>query len=290
MLRWTNAMAVERVVYDVGMHKNEDTEFYLERGMRVIGVEANPILVDELRNKFTKDVENNRLAIVDKAISRANGTALFAINKRSTEWGSLSERLISRNKSIGAESQYVGVEQIPFLQHVPVLGPVLFSHPIMLYLTFGLVAPVHVLLFRTRFGLALRAVGENPKAADAAGIHVARMRYIGVLMSSAGAGMAGAYIVLAQVGLFRDTIVSGEGFIALSIVIFGRWSPWKAAAAALVFGAADALQLSLQLFGSNVPPQLLLSLPYVLTIPAISGLFGGKAVQPAALMVPYVKQ
>ena len=131
--------------------------------------------------------------------------------------------------------------------------------------------------FHTSFGLALRAAGENPSAADAAGISVPRMRYIGVLIGGATAGMAGAYLVLAQIGLFRESIVSGQGFIALGIVIFGRWNPWKAALAALVFGACDALQLSLQLGGANIPPQLLASLPYVVTILAISGLFGGRA-------------
>ena len=103
------------------------------------------------------------------------------------------------------------------------------------------------------------------------------------------AGMAGAYLVLAQIGLFRESIVSGQGFIALGIVIFGRWHPGKAALAALVFGACDALQLSLQLGGANVPSQLRASLPYIVTILAISGLFGGKAIQPAALMMPYFK-
>ena len=115
------------------------------------------------------------------------------------------------------------------------------------------------------------------------------MRYIGVLIGGATAGMAGAYLVLAQIGLFRESIVSGRGFIALGIVIFGRWNPGKAALAALVFGACDALQLSLQLGGARVPPQLLASLPYIVTILAISGLFGGKAIRPAALMVPYSK-
>jgi simple sugar transport system permease protein len=115
------------------------------------------------------------------------------------------------------------------------------------------------------------------------------MRYAGTLISGAAAGMAGGYLVLAQVGLFRESIVSGQGFIALGIVIFGRWNPLKAAVAAIVFGACDALQLSLQIFGTSVPPQLLLALPYAVTILAISGLFGGKAVQPAALMSSYVK-
>jgi general nucleoside transport system permease protein len=178
---------------------------------------------------------------------------------------------------------------IPWLSDLSLLGPVLFGQTVLLYLTLGLVVVAHFLLFRTRFGLALRAAGENPSAADAAGISVARMRYTGVLIGGATAGMAGGYLVLAQIGLFRDSIVAGQGFIALGIVIFGRWSPWKAALAALVFGACDALQLSLQLGGGNIPPQLLESLPYIVTILAISGLFGGKAIQPTALMVPYSK-
>jgi simple sugar transport system permease protein len=115
------------------------------------------------------------------------------------------------------------------------------------------------------------------------------MRYIGVLIGGAPAGMAGAYLVLAQIGLFRESMVAGQGFIALGIVIFGRWNPAKAALAALVFGACDALQLSLQVGGASIPPQLLESLPYVVTILAISGLFGGRAIQPAALMTPYSK-
>jgi len=179
---------------------------------------------------------------------------------------------------------------IPLLSRLAGIGPVLFSQTILFYLTIALAALAHFILFRTNFGLALRASGENPAAADSAGISVERMRYAGTLISGAAAGMAGGYLVLAQVGLFRESIVSGQGFIALGIVIFGRWSPLKATVAAIVFGACDALQLSLQIFGTHVPSQLLLALPYLVTILAISGLFGGKAVQPAALMTPYEKQ
>jgi simple sugar transport system permease protein len=178
---------------------------------------------------------------------------------------------------------------IPFISNLSVVGPVLFGQTILFYLTIALAFVAHFVLFRTNFGLALRASGENPAAADSAGISVCRMRYAGTLISGAAAGMAGGYLVLAQVGLFRESIVSGQGFIALGIVIFGRWNPLKATVAAIVFGACDALQLSLQIFGTHVPPQLLLALPYIVTILAISGLFGGKAVQPAALMAPYVK-
>ncbi len=178
---------------------------------------------------------------------------------------------------------------IPFISTLPLIGPALFGQTILFYLTLLLAFVAHFILFRTNFGLALRASGENPAAADSAGISVYRMRYAGTLISGAAAGMAGGYLVLAQVGLFRESIVSGQGFIALGIVIFGRWNPLRAAVAALVFGACDALQLSLQLFGTHIPPQVLLALPYVVTILAISGLFGGRAVQPAALMTPYVK-
>jgi simple sugar transport system permease protein len=110
-----------------------------------------------------------------------------------------------------------------------------------------------------------------------------------VLLSGVSAGLAGAYLVLSQLGIYRDNIVSGRGFIALAIVIFGRWNPYKAALAALAFGAADALQLSLQIFQFNIPPQVLLSLPYILTILAMSGLVG-KAIPPAALLTPYKKE
>ena len=110
-----------------------------------------------------------------------------------------------------------------------------------------------------------------------------------MLISSAAAGAAGAYILLAQVGQFRETVVTGQGFIALAIVIFGRWDPWRAMMAALIFGAAEGLQLTLQMFDTGVPPQLLLALPYLLTIIAMSGIIG-KADQPEAFMQPYRKE
>ncbi|AVO37332.1 ABC transporter permease [Pukyongiella litopenaei] len=178
---------------------------------------------------------------------------------------------------------------VPGLSEIPVLGPVLFSHTMPLYLTVLMVFVAAYTLYKTAFGLNLRAVGENPRAADTAGIDVARYRYIAVMISTVASGAAGAYLVLANVGQFRDTIIAGQGFIALAIVIFGRWDPWLAAIAALIFGAADALQLTLQLMGTGIPPQLLLALPYLLTIIAMSGLIG-KANQPAAFMQPYRKE
>lgn len=181
------------------------------------------------------------------------------------------------------------VVNIPGLSDLPILGPVVFNHSILLYLTIVLVFLSGFVLYQTKFGLNLRSVGEHPRASDTAGIGVKRMRYIGVLLSGVSAGLAGAYLVLSQLGIYRDNIVLGRGFIALAIVIFGRWNPYKAALAALAFGAADALQLSLQIFQFDIPPQVLLSLPYILTILAMSGLVG-KAIPPAALLTPYKKE
>lgn len=175
---------------------------------------------------------------------------------------------------------------IPGLERIPVVGRVLFEQSIMFYITLALAVVAGLVLFRTRFGLNLRAVGENPAAAAASGIDVARMRIIGVLVSGLRSGLAGAYFVLVQIGLFRDTIVSGRGFIALGIVILGRWNPYLAIAAAFGFAAMDALPLSLQLLDLDIPPQFLIALPYVLTVIAVSGLLG-RARNPAALMVPY---
>lgn len=172
------------------------------------------------------------------------------------------------------------------LSNLPVVGPIVFAQPVMLYITLAIVAGASWLLFHRRFGLNLRAVGENPRAAAAAGIPVQRMRYIGVMASGAGAGLAGAYLMLCQIGLFRDDIVSGHGFIALAIVIIGRWRSGLAALAAFGFGAADALPISLQMMNLPVPPQVFLALPYVLTVLAMSGLFG-RVAQPAALMARY---
>ncbi len=175
---------------------------------------------------------------------------------------------------------------LPRLSALPWVGPLLFQQTVPFYGVILLTVAAYWVLFRTGFGLSLRAVGENPRAADAAGIPVLRVRYLAVLIGGTAAGLAGAYLVLGRIGLFRDTIVAGQGFIALAVVIFGRWHPFKAALAALAFGLADALQLSLQLFHAGIPAELFIALPYLMTLLAISGIFG-KARQPAALLAPY---
>ncbi|WP_419906235.1 ABC transporter permease [Hoeflea sp.] len=175
---------------------------------------------------------------------------------------------------------------VPYLSDIPIVGRMLFEQSIMLYITLILAIVAGVVLYKTRFGLNLRAVGENPKAAASAGTNVVRMRIIGVLISGLGGGLAGAYFVLVQIGVFRETIVQGRGFIALGIVILARWNPYLAVAAAFGFAAMDALPLSLQLLDLDIAPQLLVALPYMLTVLAVSGLLG-RSRNPEALMVPY---
>jgi general nucleoside transport system permease protein len=143
-------------------------------------------------------------------------------------------------------------------------------------------------LYRTRWGLRLRALGEHPRAADTVGVNVLRGRWVAVLISGAMAGLAGANLTLEQVGSFTENMTNGRGFIALAANIFGRWTPGGAYLASLLFGFADALQLKLQLFSDkiNIPSQFFLMLPYVLTVIVLAGVVG-KAVAPAAVGKPY---
>ena len=177
---------------------------------------------------------------------------------------------------------------IPLLSQIPVLGPVLFNQTPIVYLMYLAVAAVWVALFKTRWGLRVRAVGEYPKAADTVGIKVHRTRYIAVVIGGALAGIGGAFFTLGQVGAFGKEMTNGAGYIALAALIFGRWNPLYAAIAALLFGFSENLQFGLAILGSSVPSEVLLMLPYVLTVVAVAG-FVGRVVAPAADGKPYIK-
>jgi simple sugar transport system permease protein len=160
---------------------------------------------------------------------------------------------------------------IPGLDRIPLLGPALFEQSILTYLGYVAVPALWFLLFRTRWGLALRAAGESVEAATAAGVRVKRIRIVALVLGGMFAGIAGASLVLAQVGTFAEKMTAGRGFMAVAIVVLGGWRPGRVAGAALFFGAAMALQFLFQSIVSNLPYQLFLMLPYLLTLLVLAG-------------------
>ncbi|WP_406283221.1 ABC transporter permease [Embleya sp. NBC_00896] len=178
--------------------------------------------------------------------------------------------------------------RIPGLADIPVIGTILFDANIIVYLTYVLVAVVHLGLFHTRWGLRARSVGEHPTAADTVGIKVNATRYRNVIMAGAIAGIGGAFLTIGTVGTFSKDMTSGAGYIALAAVIFGRWRPLGAVAAALLFGFTSALATSLQPLDTSIPSEFLQMMPYVVTIFAVAGLVG-KVRPPAAANKPYTK-
>ena len=183
------------------------------------------------------------------------------------------------------------LKAIPFLGAV--VGDGLLSHNAMVYLALALVPAIWWLLFRTRFGLRLRAVGENPQMVDAAGVSVTRLRYTALTLNGMLCGLAGSYLVLAQSANFSANMTAGRGFMALAALIFGRWHPVGALWACLLFGFLDAAAIRLQgvrLPGlGEVPVQAIQALPYLLTVILLAG-FIGKAIAPQALGKPYLKE
>lgn len=177
---------------------------------------------------------------------------------------------------------------IPILGQIPIIGPVLFNQTIIVYVMYATVAAVAFALFKTRWGLRTRSVGEHPQAADTVGIKVNVMRFWNVSLAGAIAGFGGAYFTLGSVGEFTKDMTAGAGFIALAAVIFGRWHPIRAMLAGLLFGFATNLQSVLGIIGSPVPSQFMLMLPYLVTIFAVAGLVG-QSRAPAADGKPYVK-
>lgn len=171
---------------------------------------------------------------------------------------------------------------IPGLAQLPVIGGPLFDQPLVTYAAYLLVPLVWWWLYSTHTGLAVRAIGESPEAAYAAGARVRRLQFGAILFGGATGGLAGATLVLAQAGTFAEGMSAGRGFIAIAIVVLGRWNPLGVALAALIFGGASALQFLLQALGLSLPYQVFLSLPYVLTLAALAGI-AGRVRSPSAL-------
>jgi ABC-type uncharacterized transport system permease subunit len=178
---------------------------------------------------------------------------------------------------------------------LPVVGPLIFGHDWVVYFSWVLAGIASFWLFRTKNGLALRAVGEDPPTADAAGISVARTRYIYTLVGGAGAGFGGAYLTIGVFGIWQNGITAGIGWIAVALVIFAGWRPWRALAAAYVFGVLRNLSFTLQIMGVDVPADFLNALPFILTIVALiiisaRPVSARKFSGPSALAVPYARE
>jgi len=181
-----------------------------------------------------------------------------------------------------------GTVKIPVLGNLPIIGPVFFDSNIFLYITSALILVIQIGLFRTRWGLRVRAVGEHPVAADTVGIRVQWTRYRNVILGGLVAGIGGAYLTVGSVGFFTSDISSGFGYIALAAMIFGRWTPLGSVAAALLFGFSFQLQTELSVLRVPVSSFILLMAPYVATIIAVAGLVG-RVRPPAADGKPYIK-
>jgi ABC-type uncharacterized transport system permease subunit len=176
---------------------------------------------------------------------------------------------------------------IPLLSGLPVIGPALFDQSLLVYLMYAMVPITYVVLFKTPFGLRLRATGEVPEAVDTAGVSVARMRYYGVALSGILAALGGVYLSMSLLSSFTEGMTAGRGFIALAALIFGRWHPVGAFGAALLFGLG--LALTIRVPPEAIPNEFIQMIPYVLTIVVLAG-FGGRAVAPAAVGKPYRKE
>ncbi len=175
---------------------------------------------------------------------------------------------------------------IPLLSDIPWIGGALFGQAYTAYLAYALGPILWYFLFRTSWGLELRAVGEEPSAARAAGVRVRTVRFLATLFGGALAGIAGAHLALVHAGTFAENMSAGRGFIAIAVVVLGRWNPILVLLAAFFFGAASALQFFLQAFGLDLPYQLFLALPYLLTLAALAG-WVGRTRAPASLALPW---
>jgi simple sugar transport system permease protein len=192
---------------------------------------------------------------------------------------------------VGAKRDPMPKLDLPILSDIPFIGPVIFGHDPIVYFSFILLGGVLWFLYRTRAGLILRAVGDNAASAHALGYSVARVRFLAVLFGGACAGLAGGYLSLAYTPFWTPGMTAGRGWIALAIVVFASWLPWRAALGAYLFGGALILQLHAQAAGAQIPSQVMSAMPYLVTIVAlvlIMRLRGGGSTAPAGLGIPFV--
>lgn len=188
----------------------------------------------------------------------------------------------------GVQSDSLPMVAIPVLQHIPIIGFIFFRQNVLVFIVAGIVLLTHFVLFKTHLGLRIRATGEHPKAADTAGISVIRLRYMAVLFAGAMAGIAGSYLSLVQLNVFVDNMSAGKGWIALTAVIFGRWRPGNLVMAGLLFGTLEAIGVRSQALGLGIPYEVVLMLPYLVTLIAFVFLVGSSRA-PRSMGKPYPK-
>lgn len=179
--------------------------------------------------------------------------------------------------------------KIPLLGDIPLLGPVFFNQLPLVYLAFLIVPVIWFVLYRTTWGLKIRAVGEHPHAADTVGINVFRVRYLSLVFTGIMAGLAGAFLSIGQLNTFQENMSAGRGFIAYTAIVFGKWEPVGVFLGTVLFGLADALQLRIQALNLDIPYQALVAFPYLVTL-IVLVLFVGKATWPAASGEPFRRE
>lgn len=228
------------------------------------------------------------LSVTFKVDQIVSGTVIniFAVGITSF----LSQRFLQPIQALNSGGTFK-ILPIPGLSSIPIIGPLLFENRLIIYILFILVIAVHIVLFYTRWGLRTIAVGEHPKAADTLGVNVFKMRYINVVVGGMIAALGGAYFTIGSVGRFDEVLTAGKGFIGLAAMIFGKWTPFGAFGASLIFGFADSLQVKLQGMGIDqvpIPSEFLLMAPYLVTMIVLAGVIG-RAIPPAADGKPYEK-
>ena len=214
------------------------------------------------------------------------GFSLFGLGLSTLLFKSLAGGVIT------AQGRGFPTVDIPVLSDIPIIGSILFQQNVLVYVAFALV-PISVwLLNKTKWGLQIRAVGQNPAAADAMGVNVNRVRYSTVILGGILAGVAGASLSIAVTPIFQENMTAGRGYIAVALVYFGAWSPWRVMAGALLFSIANNLQIWAQILdvrigGAAIPPNLLIMVPYILTIAVLLFARQRKRLEPAALSKPF---
>jgi simple sugar transport system permease protein len=221
---------------------------------------------------------------VDQVIS---GTGIIILALGLTSY--LQRAVLNLYPELNQPGASIPAASVPGLWRIPVLGPLLFNQSPVVYVLLALMAATHVIMYYTRWGLRIRAVGEHPQAADTLGVNVFSTRYVSVLISGAIAGLAGAYMSIGAAGRFNEGMTAGKGFLGLAAMIFGNWDPAGALVGSLIFGFFDSWQEKLAILQVGVAPDLLGMAPYLATMVVLAGMVG-RSRAPAADGEPYEKQ